>query len=510
MNGIAPVLFLGLGILAIILFHFEIYFPIALSVAIFVGVSLFFIHRFKTKRLGVLLVLLWLVYALPFINIPPYLWFDFMTENPSVLWGLAVNPYMLDERIISLTAMLGAVGGLGMALGISLSSERLVQDYGLNPDGSRRHFRTMAMPIWLVWVVIGTTLSWLKAPAQTIFTVEYTQSPSLLENANFGSAWMISYIILTFAFCDALVETNLERKKIKLRFILMATAFVMIVLQLLRGDRESIPWVIGLAMIYFYWAAALTQRRGFTLPWSKITAVIAILQVVSVFVGALRHSLVGVSNIADFFSLIVDLLSGQLGNFSLLHGTWSGVLLTPLSVAGDYINGTFIWKQGQDYVDLILSIPPGFLADAVGYARPLDDRLQYGPAWEMTHGIGGTHAIVLPFRNFLITGVFVIQVAWSYVMIRYERVAIAKITVVNLSLLATLTMLLPHWLWYGEKYAFNALVLWGILAFFYRISLGLFRNQNASVSAAQPFPIQTTISAHCGNRARPGELPVDH
>jgi hypothetical protein len=65
--------------------------------------------------------------------------------------------------------------------------------------------------------------------------------------------------------------------------------------------------------------------------------------------------------------------------------------------------------------------------------------------------------------------------------------ALRKVSVIKLSLLVTIAMASPHWLWYGEKNGFNALVLWLILAFFYRVSLGFSRlRSRAAVIAQEP------------------------
>jgi len=461
------------GVAAVGLFHADIYLPIWLSVAILVFVTLHFLQQYRQQRLGILMLLIWLVYAVPFIHIPPYIWFDF-SQEPLSLWGLAVNPYMLDEHVIELTAMIGAVGGIGIAFGASLNSRRVQRDGGIQPDGSKRLYRTMAIPIWLAWVAIGVALTAFSAPQETIFTAAYTQSKSALDSANFSSAWMMSYVILSFVFCDALLERQADIKYLKMGISLAAIILVVFFFQLLRGNRESVPWVLSLALVYYYWAAGITQRRGGTIRWLKIAGLAFGLVAVSMVVASTRSGLTGAS-LADAGALIRDLYeSGTISLANVLHGTWSAVLLTPLSVAGDHIYGLLAIKWGQDYLNLFMSIPPGFLADALGYVRPIDSG--QGPAWEMRYGLGGTHATVVPFMNFRMLGVFLGPAIWTFILINYERMALRHVSVVKLSLLVTIAMASPHWLWYGEKNGFNALVLWLILAFFYRVSLGLFRS----------------------------------
>ena len=209
-------------------------------------------------------------------------------------------------------------------------------------------------------------------------------------------------------------------------------------------------------------------------PWIKILSLIFMLVFGSMIVGAVRSNLSG-SDISYALSIISGMFStGKLGLSNLLHGTWSAVLLTPLSVAGDHVNGLLQMKWGEDYLNIFLSLPPGFIADVFDYQRPLT--ATSGPAWEMRYGLGGNHASVVPFMNFGMIGVFFIPAIWSFIFARYEHYAVQRLSVVNLSLLASITLAAPWWLWYGEKNGINAVILWVIFAFFYRISLGLSRN----------------------------------
>ena len=94
----------------------------------------------------------------------------------------------------------------------------------------------------------------------------------------------------------------------------------------------------------------------------------------------------------------------------------------------------------------------------------------------MRYGQGGTHAAVLPFTNFGMVGVFIIPALWSYIILRLENSAIIQFSVINLSLLVTLVMASPHFLWYAEKTGINAIIIFFILSFFYKISLRLSSN----------------------------------
>ena len=454
------------GILSIGLFQADIYFPIWLSVLIFVGISVYIIQQFMMNRQGILVLLLWLIYALPFNHIVPYLWFDFGVDNPSTLWGLAVNPYMLDEQIISLTAMIGAVGGLGFLLGISLNRNKIVKEASLSIDANYQAVRTLSVFSWFIWVFVGVALSWLAAPQNTIFRSAYTDSESLLHGANFGSAWMISYALLAFAFCDSILEREAVKKLLKQCVILLAIGFVVVYLQLLRGDRESLPFIVGMLLVYYYWAVPYIRRKKTNFALVKILLGLLLLVLLSMAVGIMRSSLVDVTNFEEVTSLL------DISN--LFYGTWSGALLTPLSVAGDHINDVLSLKLGQTYMDFVLSIPPGFIVESIGYSRPINGLS--GPAWEMRYGIGGTHASVVPFMDFRMIGVFFITSFWAYIFTCIEKRAMVRLSVVTLSLLCIATTVAPHWLWYGEKYVINSLIIWVFLAFLYRVRMPRFRS----------------------------------
>ena len=467
--------FLTIGFICLFLFQIDIFLPFSISLILFAIVSLFLWSRYKKKRVGVLVLFLWLAYSLPFIHIIPYLWFDFTNEDPLVLWGLKVNPYMTDKAIINLTAMIGAVGGIGFASGVSLNGDKIIRDFGLKINNHYKYIKTLSLPVWIAWIICGVILSWLAAPESTLFSAAYTESNSILENANFGSAWMLSYAIIGFALCDAIFDQNTTRRVIKKKIVFGVITFVLLFLQFLRGDRAAIPFVFSALVVNFYWAAHLTQKHEIEIKMKYVFTSILMLTMLFVFsmiLGATRHSLIDIKDVGQLVELLLDLYeSDSIGISNILHGTWSAVLLTPLSVAGDHINKVLPLKLGEDYLNFFLSIPPGFIADAVGYIRPIEDGT--GPPKEMIYGQGGTHASVVPFMNFRLLGVLVIPAVWAYIISSCEKKALKKLNVTNLALLCTIALATPHWLWYGEKNGMNAFFIWFLLAFLYQLSLSL-------------------------------------
>lgn len=471
LRSLLSLAFLVSGMAAIWLFHARLYVPVIVSVATFVLATLHMIHLYRVSRVGLLTILLFVAYALPFIHTVPYIWFDFGADTPTTLWGLAVNAYMTDKVTVELMSMIGATGAVAFVAGTSLGRGRVLAGYvyGMRPSRPLRD-ATLPLSVFLVWVAGAIVLTWMFAPTETLFVREYTESASAWQNLNFASAWMISYALLIFVLADSIFDSSPSRGRLKRRIILYSILLIVIWFQLLRGDRESLPFVLAALLMYFAWGrglpGAVASRAGAMSPVVLMT--ILLVFVGAYLVGAVRSSLAGIDSISAFRDVLADLwVVGAFRIDNLITGTWSAALLTPLSVAGDYVSDSLPLKLGRTYLDLLGSIIPGFVADWLNYSRPIDD--MRGPAWEMTYGIGGTHAVVVPFLDFRMAGVFFILALWGYVFARVERYATRRRTVTNLALLGMMAMAVPHWMWYGEKYIINALIIWVTLSFVYRI-----------------------------------------
>lgn len=465
-------LFFFSAIISIICFHLNYFFPIYISVFIFISVIYFFYLQYRRNRVGLLMLLLVLIYLLPFIHIPYYILYDFTGPEPLFGFGrLVSNPYMYDETIISLTAMIGATGAIGIAFPVSFIGSVIKKDNRLHQDGDNGYAKCLNIFVWILWIIFGLFFSTISAPEKTLFAENYSQlTGGINQNWNFSSAWMISYVILSFAFIDSLVEGRLLYRKLKINISLFAIGYVIIWLQFFRGDRESLPWLFGIIISYYYWTKNIEKTSEVIIvPWKKIIFGVLLIAISSFIVGSLRDAISG-SNIFEVGSLILEIFSNDSTSINMIYsGTWSAVLLTPLSIAGDYVNGLLSLKMGRDYLDIFLSLPPGFIADALGYVRPLN--LMNGAAWEIRYGLGGTHAVVLPFWNFRMIGVFFIQSLWGIYFMLTERKMLKKISVKNITFLVTVVMAAPHWLWYGEKAIINALIIWYIMSFLYNLCL---------------------------------------
>jgi hypothetical protein len=369
--------------------------------------------------------------------------------------------------------MMAAIGTSSFVLGIASSIVMIRTKFGVVQNGHLQlsDIKTLSMLPFLVWISLAITLSWLFAPSLTIFEVPHGSSLSALSGANFGSAWFISYAVLIFAICDSLMEKSADIRKMKLIFVVVALLVIVIWFQLLRGDRESLTLAIAVFLIFSVWGKQLRDpSRG--LAHTKSISLVIVFSVVMVvfakFVGELRYIVSDVRTFSDMAQLLRQLAGvGALNIDTFIAGTWTAVLLSPLSIAGDYYYGLSDLKYGSTYIDYVLSIPPGFVADALDYVRPIE--ATRGPAHEMRYGIGGTHALVVPFMNFSLFGIVIVVFVWSYIIDWIESKIARKVSVSSIALLGILATVIPHWMWYGEKYIMNAVIVWLGLSFLYRL-----------------------------------------
>ncbi|SHH37883.1 hypothetical protein [Bradyrhizobium erythrophlei] len=454
---------------------------------------------------GAISFLVYGFFALPFVHLIPYLFFDWNYQPAHLwipgdltIWGLATNPYMFDLETIKLTAELGAAGVSGLLAGMFARYAR--------PEGRNDGFWKNVPPktLNIVWfyglLAMALVASKLASPARTIFEAEYAGVGTSSESLNFGSLGLVSYSLIILCLVDAIFDSNRRTGIWKLVALVCSILYVVIWLQFARGDRESIPMVIACAILFWRWGAPHFARSKSKIVALRALAVALVIVVMAAgfVLQSLRQNLVG-KNLSDIVSIAeqsysdLNPVGSKLSTSAatpraaeaaqqptgrgvlfdridriIPKGTWSAVMLTPLSVAGDSLRGQLPMKLGQTYLDLILSIPPGFVASRLGYHRPID--ADHGPAHEMRYGQGGTHAVVVPFMNFRIIGVVLILAAWGWLFASVERRtsnidppwAIQKVTAYGMT-----CAIIPQWIWYGEKILITGFFIWLAISAFY-------------------------------------------
>jgi hypothetical protein len=452
-----------------VLFLFDVFIPIEISIAIAIFVLISLIRNAKKRKIGFINLLIFLIYAIPFIHIVPYLWLDLQADTPEVLWGLLSNEYNTNLQIVTLMASMGAVGALGFLFGNQVAQN------GIKIEKNERCFNETtsgSMPLYLfyLWILVGIFFSYIFAPSSTIFEGR-TTGYSLSAEWGFGSSWFFSYVIMLFALADSIFESRLSVRRHKFFLIICSSLYILIWLQLLRGDRESLPALVaGFIMILYGRIIFTNENKVNKKVLIKFYFIIFFILLISSFIVMFRSEVAGL-DIEDALSEIFSYSSNyQIEN--IMHGTWSAVLLTPLSISGDYFYQLLPIEYGKTYFNLIASIIPGFIADWIGYMRPIDETR--GPAYMMKFGQGGTHAVVVPFLNFRMIGIFVVVVIWSYFLSKAEVFCLTRPNTPKLAFIGSLIAIAPHWLWYGEKIAISGLIVWGLLYLCYKTLVDTF------------------------------------
>jgi hypothetical protein len=452
--------------------------PIRVACAVFAGALWIGLVHVRVTRHSLLPRYALLLYALPFIHCFEYVVYDISTfADRAFIWGMRANEYEKDLRIIERMTLAGAIGALALIAGMAGAGAFARRRSPVRESGKRLQW----LPFAFV-AALAVVLSWASAPAQTIFQSAYTQSVSPLEGKNMNAAYLLSYVFVSMLAIDALSERRRPVRRWKILVTGIVAALIVVWFQFLRGDRESMGLIVALAVLSMLRVRDLGTRilRKRTLLGAGF--VVLCLVAVALKLGTARStSVVGIEIIRP----------DRARNSSLLHGPWSGVSLTPLSVIGDFERDRMSRRWGSTYVDYLLSVPPGVVAAALGYHRPLE--ATRGPAWEMRYGQGGTHLMVVPYMNFGALGIVVVLGVWGLLIGRVELFAAGRSTR-GLLLYATFFVVCPLWIWYGDMLLVRALMCFYGTWWLYRVLPK--RGAHDRLQADQPAPA-------------PGGLPGD-
>jgi hypothetical protein len=426
--------------------------------------------KIKFSKFSFLTRFMVVLYALPFIHCFEYLF------NPNIfsadrIWGALPNPYNTSIEIITRMAMNGCIGMLGLVAGYLVFFFFTKRER--TPDVYPVFYRPLTTLTFTVFAVVSVFLVMLHVPRETLFLVGYTKSYNVLSliKLDFSGAELVSHALAALLFVDALHEERPRRRKIKIKILGILFFFVVVWFGFLRGGRDWIGLIFGVMSLYIMHMESVRLKNFIAkykknISFNRITKktrrtfvkiiILAMLVVISAqILGAVRH--VPLSYV----------FSGKYRpNIRFMTGTWSAVLLTPLSVTGDFYNEAMAIRWGSTYRDYLLSIPPGPIAQLMGYERPITK--DNSPAWEMRYGIGGTHAMVIPYMNFKSFGVFFILMLWGVLIGLAEYKARSSDSKWQLLYLCIFTVA-PYWFWYGDMYMLRALMVFCLVWIMYRI-----------------------------------------
>jgi len=454
-----PILIVGLGLFGCcLLYESDLIFSVEISLALGTFSAAWGMIFARHSRYSFLLRLMIVLYAMPFMHCFVYLFPDNLTADR--IWGLMVNPYQMDLEIAARMTMVGAIGMCAMVLGISLvplPSELPLRSNPPLPEGRLGNGGFVLMGI------VALIFSWLSAPADTIFEVVHGLSETVLGTINFNGPWMVSHVFMLLLFIDAWREERAGFRRFKFLLCWIGLFIIVIILQFMRGDRECIGMILALLCLYAGDVrSSVDAVEKTTLVFRRFTHVAV--WILLVFAGA---QVVGVIR-----SLVESESLGTAVHFAIedsdtfSSGTWSSVLLGPLSVVGDDHSGLLERRWGQTYIDYTLSIPPGVITQFLGIERPVESG--HGPSHDIRFGQGGTHAMVVPFMNFGVFGVLAVLILYGYVLARLERRFQKDRSTRYVFLYSTFLLVAPFWFWYGEMYVVRSLMSFILVWIIYR------------------------------------------
>ncbi len=470
LSALLVTLLLGSAATLAALFNLGWVVPLHVGIVMLLGGCIIAVAAIRVTPLSIYPRLMLLAYGVPFSILVGYLF-----EN-NYVWmftarGIQVSsdPVLIAQMVdVGLIGLLGLVAGLFVVPPVGDVVLRAVQT-------PKRTLDPIAFALALVGAV---AFSWVASPSATIFDTA-TNSTSVADKLNFGAAYMVSYLIFALLFMDTERESQVGVRAAKGWVLAAAAAYVVIFLQLLRGDRESSGMLAAFAALYLTSpaglkadtpAASVSRRRIVKLIPPGVAAL-----VVFVGLGAIRY---------NASTLVRTLSPVQIVRLGSAQSTWTAVLWTNLSAAWQYRVGDLQYHYGETYVDYVLALPPGPITKAIGVSRPIEKGTSLASEDPAGVSSGGLHPVVTPFKNFGALGVAGILFLWGWLIANIERWSMLNGFGGRWIWAAAVCSGLM-WFWYGDPPFIRALMIAGMLYIVYRIAIGL------RIAAPRPIPAAT-------------------
>lgn len=470
-HGLLALAWLSGGVVSALLFVTAQLPPLRVTILLLATLTVVGIALLRVTELSFMSRLFVFLFVLPFSATLGYLF-----DNDYVWWQtpaaiLLCQDHMLINEMLSMVI----VGLCGLMAGIEVVALRVSRTCPVVPghfETSLRNRPTLMLPVVGILLAVAFVLSWMSAPTQTIFVAAYASAEAgggMAQEAGLNSSYLISYLILILICVDAEHDRpGSYQQSFKLIATMTVTAYIVVVLQLLRGDRECAGLLAALVMLYI--SSPLTAatrkrvRQGF-LQMSRLLKVglpLAACAVLFLALGTLRDSASrSSSDNRSVWQVIADGAS---------ENTWTAVALNNLGLAADYHYGNIEYLYGRTYFDYVLSLPPGPFAKAIGYERPLEADANPGMWYSWQSGsiaCGGIHPVVVAFKNFGILGVFgVMFLCGAFICWCETNNSNGTLSGrLMFGCVATSSML---WFWYGDMTMIRTLMAWAILTVMHR------------------------------------------
>lgn len=439
--------------------------PLRVTVLIFASLTVFALYAVRVVELSVMTRLFIVLFSIPFSATLGYL------INPEFVWTLGGNreALCLNHELINQMLLTAVVGLCGLMAGIEFITGRFKTGLRTaSPDGDLDRRPTLQAPVFFVLLLTALYFSWLHSPAKTIFEAAYDTLASGSHRdvrAGVNGAYLISYLIIIFLSVDLELELSVPLRRFKAIGLYGVLGYIIVVLQFLRGDRESTGLIAALSMLYVTRPAeasrqptdgirAIRQRKV-----QRLLVPIAAFIVAFLALGTLRGML---------REPPLDPHRQHWAVQYLTKNTWTAVSLNNLGLATEYHYGTVEYLHGKTYLDYLLSLPPRAFVLKFGIERPLDGPANPSEWYRCLMTMGGMHPVIVPFKNFGIWGVSPVMFLWGsligYCELNNERGRFSGRLLYGC--LATSSM---QWFWFGDFNLIRTLMMFGGLLVLHRV-----------------------------------------
>ena len=408
-------------------------------VAVMLTVTLWGAFAPRITQLNLLPRMMLFVYALPFSALVGYLiWDDY-------LWVFTLRGYAIgqDHDVMAVLTLTGLVGLCGLVAAL----HTVAAFTGEHEPRERPRTTTHALGhgLFAALIVAGVGLSMLSAPPETVFQSAYgaREGNSTAASINFPAAFLLSYVVFVLLWIDVERERRRSSRRWKMLGLGVAVAYVVIVLQILRGDRESSGLIAAFAGLYLtapYGTRLVPPRPVVRARIRRMLLPLLLLVAVFIALGKARETVGAVSE---------HLTVGQMLRLGFSQNTWTGVLWTNLGTAWQYQHDMLDYKLGKSYLNYLMSLPPGVISRAYGYVRP--EESGQGVASEDPAGVssGGLHVVIVPFKNFGAYGALVVLFIYGTLIGLAER-GNRRHTPLSRFLWGSTFCASFIWFWYGD------------------------------------------------------------
>ncbi len=375
-----------------------------------------------------------------------------------------VRDALKSSFIQSAIANIALIGLIGLLIGIIIATFNYRKPKIVDETVSAyKPRKTLSLPVFVAFGLLLTLVKSATTSSKTIFTQAYATniSDSFSETNVFGST--ITYLVIGFLlllWLDIEFTPKKKTRKIKTRIYLVFLFFHVIWFDILRGDRDTTGLIIAvfvLSILNIKYHNFIEKSQIKFIRKRAIKRLIPFMAVMLIFfvIDAVRNSIAE----SGYQSSRV----GQKFESIYKNGTWFGGFSATVGMMQEYKDYDLEFLNGQTYIDYVLSIPPGPVANFIGYERPINK--DNSPSrWYVGYTVGGNSPVVVHFKNFGAFGVLIFMAIFGYIIARAEVFFRSKPSFWSRFIYGSLFVVSLHWFWYGDMY-FIRIMMMALIAY---------------------------------------------